>query len=198
MLLSACRSVFSDQHLDDTSRAKIENDYERSQLTSHQITCLLPKCIYHDRCRLCNTDRIRQLDLAPVSQTCCNDVLSNITCCICCGTVNLCAVLSRESTAAVTSHSTICIYDNLTSGKTCITVWSTNNETSGRVDEELCLIIYQFSRQDRVKDIFLDVFMDPFLCYIFVMLCRKNNSLKSLWLTSLIIFYRNLCLSVWS
>ena len=39
--------------------------------------------------------------------------------------------LFLRSSAAVTGISTVGIYDNFTSGKTCITVWSTDHETAG-------------------------------------------------------------------
>ena len=48
---------------------------------------------------------------------------------------------------------------------------SADNETACGVDEELCLIIDEFLRKDRIKDIFLNVFMDLFLSNIIVMLC---------------------------
>ena len=73
-----------------------------------------------------NTDRIRQLDLALVSQSCCYDILCNVTCCICCGTVYLGAVLSGECAAAVTSVTTVGVYDDLTAGQTTVSVRSAN------------------------------------------------------------------------
>ena len=124
-----------------------------------------------------DTDCVGKLDLAFVSQTCCNDILCNVTCCICCRTVYFCAVFSGESSAAVTSHSTVCINDDLTSCQTCITVRSTDYETSCRIDEEFCLIIDQLCRKDRIEYIFFDILMDLLLSYIIIMLCGKNNSL---------------------
>ena len=81
------------KHLDDTSRTKIKvltNNLDK--LSLRKLTC--SESINTDRSRMSNTDRIGKLDLALVSKTCCNDVLGNITSCISCRTVNLCAVLT--------------------------------------------------------------------------------------------------------
>ena len=40
--------------------------------------------------------------------------------------------------------------------------------------------------------------MNLFLCDFRIMLCRKNNRIETVWFTILVIFYSNLCLSVWS
>ena len=112
------------KHLDDTSRTKVKiltNDLNKlglRKLTSSES-------IHTDRCRMCNTDRIGKLDLTLVSKTCCNNILSNVTSCISCRTVYLCAVLTGESTAAVTSCSTVGINDDLTSCQATVTVRST-------------------------------------------------------------------------
>ena len=94
------------------------------------------ECIHHDRSRLCNTDRIRKLDLTFVCQTCCNDILCYISCCICCGTVYLCAVLTGECAAAVSCISTVSINDDLTTCQSAVTVRSADYETSCRIDDK--------------------------------------------------------------
>ena len=98
----------------------------------------------------------------------------------------------------MTCISTICVYDDLTTCKSCISVWSADHETACRIYEEFCLIIDHFLWKDRIEYIFLYIIMDLLLCNIFIMLCRKYNCLKSLRLSSLIILYRNLCFSVWT
>ena len=97
---------------------------------------------------MCYTDRIGELDLTLVSQSCCYDILCNVTCCICCGTVYLGAVLTGECAAAVTSVSTVGVYDDLTSGQSAVSVRSTDYETAGRVDEEFGFCIYHLCRKD--------------------------------------------------
>ena len=116
--MSVSSSLFVDratqiQHFDDTSRAKIKILTDHFyKLCIRKLSCA--KCFYMNRCRMCNTDCIRKLDLTLVGQSCCHNILSYITSCISCRTVYLCTVLSGKSTAAVTSCSTVCIYNELT------------------------------------------------------------------------------------
>ena len=69
-----------------------------------------------------DTDCVGKLDLAFVGKTCCYDILCYVTCCISCRTVYLCTVFSGESSAAVTTCSTVSINDDLTSCKSAVTV----------------------------------------------------------------------------
>ena len=69
------------------------------------------------------------------------------------------------------------IYDDLTSGKTCITVRSADDETSGRIDEVLGICIQQFFRENRFKYEFLDILVNLCLCHIGIVLGRKNYCL---------------------
>ena len=94
------------KHLDDTCRAKIEHAADDlHQLIVSQLAGAVG--VYHNGSRLCHTDGVGQLDLALVSQTCCNDIFCHITGCVSCGTVNLGAVLTGECAAAVSAVSTI-------------------------------------------------------------------------------------------
>ena len=71
----------------------------------------------------------------------------------------------------MTCISAVGVYDDLTAGQTSVTVRSADYETSGRVDEELGVLIDQLCRQNRIKDIFFDILVNLFLCYIGIMLC---------------------------
>ena len=64
-----------------------------------------------------HTDGIGELDFAFIGKACRNDIFRYITGRIRCGTVNLGAVLSGKSAAAVPGISAIGIYNNLTAGK---------------------------------------------------------------------------------
>ena len=198
--MSVSRCLFVDwsskiKHLNDSCRAEIKiltNDLYQFII----FYCTCSECIYHDRCRMCYTDCIRQLNLTFLSKSCSNNILGNVTCCISGRTVNLCTVFSRESPAAVTCHSTVSIYDDLTSCKSTVSVWSADYKTSCRVDEELCLLIYHALRNDCIEYIFLNIFMDLILCHFRIMLCRKYDCIQTCRNTILIIFNRNLCLSI--
>ena len=71
----------------------------------------------------------------------------------------------------MTCISAVGIYDDLTAGQTSVTVRSADYKTSGRIDKELGVLVDQLCRQDRIKNIFLNIFVNLFLRYIRVMLC---------------------------
>ena len=122
------------QHLNDACRAKVKvfSD-DLYQLLVRKLSGSVGIC--HNGGRLCHADGIGKLDLALLGKSCCHNVLCNITRCISCRTVYLCAVLSGESAAAVTGISAVGIYDDLTSGKTCITVRPSDYKTACGVDK---------------------------------------------------------------
>ena len=72
----------------------------------------------------------------------------------------------------MTCISTIGINDDLTTGQTCISVWSADYETSGRIDKEFGISIDQLLWKDRIKDIFLNILMDLLLGNVLFMLGR--------------------------
>ena len=84
--MSVSCSLFVDrssqiQHLNDSGRSQIE--VFTDDLYQFFIAHFTGSCgVYVDGSRMCHTDRIRQLDLTLVSQTCCYDILCNITCCV--------------------------------------------------------------------------------------------------------------------
>ena len=143
-----------------------------------------------------NSDRIGKLDLTLIGKSCYNDVLSNITCCVGCGTIHLCAVLSGEGAAAVTGISAVGVYDDLSACKSAVSVRAADNETSCRVDKELRLRIYHFLRKDLIEHILFNVFMDLLLCYGLIVLRGKNDGVKAERLAVFIVFNGNLCLSI--
>ena len=97
--MSVSSSLFVDwssqiKHTNDSCRTKIEvftNDFYKFCLGKFACS----KCVHIDGSRFCYTDCIRKLDFTFVSQSCCNKILCNITCCISCGTVNFCAVFTK-------------------------------------------------------------------------------------------------------
>ena len=154
------------------------------------------KCINIDRGRLCNTDGIGKLDLAFVCQSGCYQVLCRITCCISCGTVYLCTVLSGECAAAVSCVAAVGVDDDLPTGQAAVTMRAADNETSGGVNEELGLIIHQLCGKDRIQNILTDICMDLLLGHIGIMLGRKNDCIQMDRFSVLVILYGYLALSV--
>ena len=98
----------------------------------------------------------------------------------------------------MTSCSTVGINDDLTSCQTTVTVRSADNKTACRVDEIFGIRVNHISRDDRIKNIFLNVLMDLLLSNIRIMLCRAYNRIDSLRFASLIILNCNLSFSIWS
>jgi len=119
---------------------------------------------------LCNTDCVCKLNLTLIGKTCGYDILCNISCSICSGTVNLCRVLARECAAAVTGITTVCINDDLSAGQTGITLRTADNKTAGGVDKDICIFIQKFRGDDGLDNVFNDVCTDLLKRHIRIML----------------------------
>ena len=91
--------------------------------------------------------------------------------------------------------SAVGIDDDLAAGQACISVRSTDDETAGRIDEVLGVLINHILRKDRIKDILSDVFVDLFLADLSIMLCGQYDSLQAYRL-SILILHRDLALSI--
>ena len=100
--------------------------------------------------------------------------------------------------AAVTTGSAISIYNDLTSCKSAVTVRSADYETSCRIDKIFCILIHHICRNNLIKNIFFNIFMNLLLCNIRIMLSRAYNCINTYRFSSFIIFYSNLCFSIWS
>ena len=71
-----------------------------------------------------------------------------------------------------------------------------DNETSGRIDKEFCILINHLCRQNLVKYIFFNILMDLLLGYFLVMLGGKNHCIQTGWFAVFIVLYGYLCLAV--
>ena len=71
----------------------------------------------------------------------------------------------------MTCISAVGVNNDLTSCQSGITVRSTDDETSGRVDKEFRVLVDELLRQNRLEDIFLNVLVNLLLCHILIMLC---------------------------
>src|SRR5690348_2741058 len=77
---------------------------------------------------------IRQLNFAAVSQTGSDHVLRNVTSYIAGGAINLCRVLARECTAAMTSHTAVGVDDDFSSSETGVAHRTADDEASCGID----------------------------------------------------------------
>lgn len=87
--------------------------------------------------------------------------------------------LTRECTATVTRHAAVSINDNFTTSQTAVTHWATDNETTGRVDEEFGGRSQPFSGQNRLDDLFHYRFLQRFLVDLFRVLSGKHDSIDT-------------------
>ena len=88
---------------------------------------------------LCNTDGIRELDKGTSGKLCVDQRLCDPTGEVCGRTIDLGEILSRESTTSVSSPSTVCVDNDLTTSETSVTLRTTDNEKSGRLDLKISL-----------------------------------------------------------
>src|SRR6185369_15640510 len=110
-------------------------------------------------------------------------------------TVNLGRILAGEGAAAVATHSSVGIDDDLASGQTAVTHRTANNKAAGRVDEVTGLGIQQMCRNDLFDHFGNNFLLDSLVGHIRSMLGGDNNGIDAARL-AINIFNRNLGLGV--
>ena len=154
------------------------------------------KGINKNRYRLCYTDSVCNLNLALVGKSGFYNILGNVTGRITSGTVNLCGVFTRESTATVTCISAIGINNDLTTGKTRITRRTADYKTTGGVNVDLGCIIHHTLGNDGKNYLTLDILANLLCAHLITVLRGNNNGINTNRLAVLIIFNGNLSLTV--
>ena len=89
--------------------------------------------IHPHRHWLGHADGIGQLQLAAGGQTGTNDVLGHVARHVVSAAVDLCRILARESAAAVRTHTTVGIHDDLAPGQATVAVRTAHHKPSGGV-----------------------------------------------------------------
>lgn len=79
----------------------------------------------------------------------------------------------------MTRHAAVGINDNFTTSQTAVTHWATDNETTGRVDEEFGGRSQPFSGQNWLDDLFHYRFLQRFLVDLFRVLSGKHDSIDT-------------------
>mmetsp|Transcript_2033 Transcript_2033/g.4586 ORF Transcript_2033/g.4586 Transcript_2033/m.4586 type:complete len:428 (-) Transcript_2033:117-1400(-) len=87
-----------------------------------------------------DTNGVRQLDKSTLTKSSLDDGLGHPTARVGGRSIDLGGILSRKGTSSVGSPSTVSINDNLTSGKTGITLGSTNDELSRGINVKVASI----------------------------------------------------------
>lgn len=139
---------------------------------------------------LCYSNRITNLQLTFLTELARYDIFSKISCHIGCTSINLGWILSRESSSTVSSHTTITIYNDFSSGQSTISDRASNIEASSWIDMNNCLCIHKIPNNWCYHLLFYR-FMKLFLGNIFAMLRRNNDSCYS-FSFSIFIFYTHL------
>ena len=96
----------------------------------------------------------------------------------------------------MTRHTAVAVHDDLAPCQSAVPVRSADHETSCRVHKELRLLVSHIRRNDLIKHIFLNIFVDLLLGHIRIMLRGEHDRLQTLRSSILIVLHRNLCLSV--
>src|SRR3954470_2903672 len=99
------------------------------------------------------SDGVGKLNFGAPGETGGDDILRHPTAHVSSAAVNLARIFPRESPAAVTTHPAIAIDDNLPAGKTGVALWSADDETTCRVNEEFGLVRNHLGRQNLANHI---------------------------------------------
>ncbi len=110
--------------------------------------------------RLGDADRIGDLDLAAVGQTCGDDVLGHVARRVRRRPVDLGGIFAGERSAAVTGHAAVGVDDDLAAGEAGIAHRPADDEAPGRVDEDARVVVAQLPGDGRLDDMLDDVSTD--------------------------------------
>jgi len=126
-----------------------------------------------------HTDGIGQLDQASVGQTSSNEGLGDPTSSVGSGTIDLGGILTREGSTTVGTPTTIGINDDLAAGQTSITVRTTDDETTRRVQVVDGLLVEVLSRDDRLDDVLQQLSLDLLLGDVLVVLGGDDDGVDA-------------------
>lgn len=126
-----------------------------------------------------HTDGIGQLDQASVGQTSSDKGLGDPTSSVGSGTIDLGGILTREGSTTVGTPTTIGINDDLAAGQTSITVRTTDDETTRRVQVVDGLLVEVLSRDDRLDDVLQQLSLDLLLGDVLVVLGGDDDGVDA-------------------
>ena len=129
----------------------------RSKISRHGFGDLLfgnssgAESLDEDAHRMRDADCISNLHLATIGESRRNDVLGDPARRIGGGTVDLRRILTRKRAAAMARHSAVGVGDDLAAGKPGVALWTADDETARRVDEDArALVVHR--RRNNVVD----------------------------------------------
>lgn len=137
--------------------------------------------IHINRNRFRNSDSICDLNLSSFTESSGYKTFGNPSSSISSRSINFGWVFSWESTSTVTSPSSISINNYFSSGKTSISMRSSDNEFSRRIKEIYSFIINKFGRNNFFYNLFFQSFWDFFLRNSFSVLSGNKYGMNSNW-----------------
>jgi hypothetical protein len=103
---------------------------------------------------LCDTDSVRELDQSSSSKTSGNEGLCDPSSSVGGRSVDLGPILSRESTTTVGSPTTVGVDNDLSAGQTSVTLRTTNDESTRRLNVVDTSVVEQVLGDDLLDDLF--------------------------------------------
>ena len=144
---------------------------------------------------MCDTNRIRKLNLDAIRKSRRDNVLRNIACRIRRTAVNLRGILARERAAAVACPAAVGIDDDLAPRESGVAVRAADNELARRVDEVFRLRAQELCGNNLLNDLFDHVLADRRKVNCLVVLRRDDNGINVDRL-SVLVDHCDLCLAV--
>ena len=109
--------------------------------------------------------------------------------------IDFCGILTRECAAAVRGASAVRINNDLSSRQPGVAMRAANFETAGWIDQVAGPLVKQMLWNDMLDDMFNDIFANPFLCCIGIVLSRHDHRVDALHAAT-VVFDSHLRLSV--
>ena len=145
------------QLVDDTLGGEIEVFGNQLDYSALGNPVRLRLGIGQDRERLAFSDSVRDLEFAPLGQTCGYNIFSNVAHHVSSRAVYFRRVFAAEATASVPRHAAVRIDDDLPSGQTRIRTRTADGEAACGIYEILGILIQKFRRECRLDDVFENI-----------------------------------------
>jgi len=150
---------------------------------------------------MCNTNCVGNLDKSTVAKVGSNEGFGDPASSISCATIDLSWVLSGEGSTSVGAPSSVCVDDDLATGKAGVTMWATTGEASTWVEMVDSVIIKVLGWDNLSNYLFLELGLEVLECDIGTVLGRDEDGVDTEWgeLSVLVfVFDGDLGLSVWA
>ena len=130
---------------------------------------------------ICDTDGVGNLDEGAIAEVGGDEGLGDPPSGVGCATVDLSWVLSGEGSTTMGAPSSVCVDDDLATGKAGVTVWATAGEASTWVEMVDGVLIKVLSWDHWGDDLFLELGLEVLKGDIRAMLGRDQDSVDTEW-----------------